>query len=396
MPTVIVSGVIANKPHNGGAAWTRLNWILGLRRLGCDVIFVEQIAPEACVDEMGRPTSFSGSANLRHFAGTIERFGLSGRSALLCVSGESVAEVYGTPYRDLCSAADGADLLVTISGHLTLEPIRSRVRRRVFIDLDPGFTQLWHAQGMDTRLAGHDDYFTVGENVGTAACDLPTGGIHWRPVRQPVVLDQWPAVPPSRSRERGRPLRLTTIASWRGPFGPVEYGGESLGSKVHEFRRFIDLPRRTGQTFELALDIHPAETRDLALLGEHGWQVVDPNAVAGDPERFRQYVQGSGAEFSVAQPVYVHANTGWFSDRTVRYLASGRPAVVQDTGFTRNLPTGEGLLAFGTPDEAADAVRSICADHDVHCRAARMLAETYFDSDRVLGRFLDEVGVGHG
>jgi hypothetical protein len=124
--------------------------------------------------------------------------------------------------------------------------------------------------------------------------------------------------------------------------------------------------------------------------------VVDPNAVAGDPERFRQYVQGSGAEFSVAQPVYVHANTGWFSDRTVRYLASGRPAVVQDTGFTRNLPTGEGLLAFGTPDEAADAVRSICADHDVHCRAARMLAETYFDSDRVLGRFLDEVGVGHG
>jgi hypothetical protein len=140
MPTVIVSGVIANKPHNGGAAWTRLNWILGLRRLGCDVIFVEQIAPEACVDEMGRPTSFSGSANLRHFAGTIERFGLSGRSALLCVSGESVAEVYGTPYRDLCSAADGADLLVNISGHLTLEPIRSRVRRRVFIDLDPGFT----------------------------------------------------------------------------------------------------------------------------------------------------------------------------------------------------------------------------------------------------------------
>jgi hypothetical protein len=396
MPTVLVSGVIANKPHNGGAAWTRLSWVLGFRRLGCDVLFIEQIAADACADGTGRPASFGDSENLRHFAGVVERFGLSGRSALLCVKGERIADSYGLPYPELRSAADGADLLVNISGHLTLDAIKSRVRRRAFIDLDPGFTQLWHAGSGHARLAGHDDYFTVGENVGTAACDLPTGDILWRPVRQPVVLGEWPAVPSLCSRENDRPLRLTTIASWRGPFGPVEHGGRTLGSKVHEFRRFIDLPRRTGQTFELALDIHPAEAGDLALLGGHGWRVVDPKTVAGEPERFRGYVQGSDAEFSVAQPVYVHANTGWFSDRTVRYLASGRPAVVQDTGFARHLTAGEGLLAFRTPDEAAEAVRRVGEDYDGHCRAARRLAETYFDSDRVLGRFLDEVGIRAG
>jgi hypothetical protein len=396
MRTVIVSGVIANKPRNGGAAWTRLSWALGFQRLGMDVLFVEQLAPEACVDDAGRRASFGESANLRHFADAVERFGLVGRSALLCVSGKSVADAYGMGYPVLRSAAEGADLLVNISGHLTLEPIKSRVRRRVFIDLDPGFTQLWHARGGDVRLAGHDDYFTVGENIGTAACDLPTGDIRWRAVRQPVVLDLWPAVPPANLGGEGRPLRLTTIASWRGPFGPVEHGGKTLGSKVHEFRRFIDLPRRTGQVFELALDIHADETRDLTLLGEHGWRVVDPKAVAGDPERFRSYVQGSGAEFSVAQAVYVHANTGWFSDRTVRYLACGRPAVVQDTGFTRRLPVGEGLLTFRTPDEAADAVQSVVAHYAAHCRAARRLAETHFDSDLVLGRLLQEVGIGGG
>jgi hypothetical protein len=400
MPTVIVSGVIANKARNGGAAWTRLSWALGLRRLGCDVIFVEQIAPDACVDEQGRPTPFGQSTNLRHFVRVVERFGLAGHAALLCIGGDSasqsVTEAYGIPYPEICAAASGADLLVNISGHLTLEPIRSRVRRRVFIDLDPGFTQLWHAKGGDVRLAGHDDYFTVGENVGTAACDLPTGGIRWRPVRQPVVLDEWPVVPPTTVAASERPLRLTTIANWRGPFGPVEHAGATLGSKVHEFRRFIDLPHRTGQTFELALDIHPAETRDLTLLAEHGWRVVNPKAVAGDPDRFRGYVQGSDAEFSVAQAVYVHTNTGWFSDRTVRYLASGRPAVVQETGFTRNLPASEGLLAFGTPDEAADAAQRVAANYQAHCLAARKLAETYFDSARVLGRFLDQVGIRNG
>jgi hypothetical protein len=163
--------------------------------------------------------------------------------------------------------------------------------------------------------------------------------------------------------------------------------------KVHEFRKFIDLPRRVPLTFEMALNIHPAEGRDLNLLREHGWRIIDPVVVAADPDGFRNYVQHSAAEFSVAQGVYVHTHSGWFSDRTVRYLASGKPALVQDTGFGRNLPTGEGLIAFRTPDEAADGARRIVRDYADHCRAARALAETYFDADTVLGRLVEEVGL---
>ena len=192
--------------------------------------------------------------------------------------------------------------------------------------------------------------------------------------------------------KRRRPERFTTIASWRGPYGPVEYGGKRFGLKVHEFRKFIELPERAKQTFEIALDIHPADEQDRIALGRHGWQLVDPRSVAADPAAFRRYVQTSGAELSVAQEIYVDTGSGWFSDRTVRYLASGKPALVQDTGFSRNLPVGEGLLAFSTLQEAIAGVERIAADYEHHCRAARELAETFFDSEKVLSQFMKEIG----
>ena len=160
----------------------------------------------------------------------------------------------------------------------------------------------------------------MGENIGSPACTIPTGGLRWRPVRQPVVLEEWPALPHAADLDR-----FTTVASWRGPYGPVEYGGQTYGLKVHEFRKFIDLPRRAPCTFELAVDIHEGDARDRQALLEHGWRLTDPRAVAGDPASFRAYVQGSAGEFSTAQGVYVTTNSGWFSDRTVRYLASGPP-----------------------------------------------------------------------
>jgi hypothetical protein len=147
------------------------------------------------------------------------------------------------------------------------------------------------------------------------------------------------------------------------------------------------------QEFELALDIHPAEQRDLSLLRQYGWRIVDPKVSASDPLSFRRYVQGSGAEFSVAQGIYVETNSGWFSDRTTRYLASGKPALVQDTGFSRNIPVGEGLLAFRTLDEAVAGAERIARDYENHCRAARALAEEYFDSDKVLSKLVEEIGI---
>jgi hypothetical protein len=383
--TVVVSGAIANKYLNGGEAWVRLSWALGLRKLGFRVYFVEQIGRDTCIDAAGNVASFERCENLTYFKQVTEQFGLGGSSALIYEDGE---RVYGPSYADLLGIVEAADLLINISGQLTLELLVRRLRRKTYIDIDPGFTQFWHAAG-DTglRLEGHDFYFTIGENIGAPFCAIPTGDILWRRTRQPVVLENWP---PSRE---GEPDRFTTVASWRGPYGRVEYGGKTFGLKLHEFRKFIELPGRARPGFEIALDIHPDEERDLELLHRHGWRLVDPKVVAPDPEAFRRYVGTSGAEFSVAQGIYVETESGWFSDRTVRYLASGKPALVQDTGFGRNIPTGEGLVAFRTLDEAIRGAARIANDYEGHCRAARALAEEYFDSDTVLGQLIEEVGV---
>jgi hypothetical protein len=381
--TVLVSGAIANKHRQGGATWTRLSWLLGLKKLGLDVYFVEQIDRESCVDASGAAVSFAESENLKYFRTVVEQLGLAGSASLLYEGGE---QFEGLSCPELVDVAKASLFLVNISGHLTLDAVKRRVEYKVYVDLDPGFTQFWHAAGCGwARLDDHDHYFTVGENIGTGHCSIPTGGIDWRPIRQPVVLDSWPVAP------AGGPLRFTTIATWRGPYAPVEYGGRRFGLKVHEFRKFLDLPSRVDAAFEIALNIHEAEERDRQALADHGWHLVDPARAAGDPALFRQYVQESSAEFSTAQGIYVDTNSGWFSDRTVRYLASGKPALVQDTGFSRNYQTGEGLIPFRRLDEAVAGAERILSDYPAHCAAARALAEDHFDSNKVLGEFVDEV-----
>lgn len=385
MTTIIVAGAIANKCHNGGATWTRLSWALGLKQLGFDVFFLEQIRREDCLDDRGVPTAFEDSENLAYFRQVSKQYGIAGAAALICDDGE---QIYGATWSELLGVAAAAEMLVNISGHLTLAPLNQLPRRKIFIDLDPGFTQYWHAAAnAASHLQGHDLFFTIGENIGTPRCPIPTGGIDWRPIRQPSVLDLWPDSP-------GEHLdRFTTVASWRGPYGSVEYGGRSFGLKVHEFRKFIDIPSQSDQSFEIALDIHPADAKDLRLLRDRGWHVISPAEVASDPDSFRRYIQTSGAEFSAAQGIYVETEGGWFSDRTVRYLTSGKPALVQDTGFGDRYPTGEGLLTFRTFDEAVAGVEQIVGDYDRHCACARAIAEEYFDSNTVLGELVDAVDI---
>jgi hypothetical protein len=384
-PIIVVAGALANKPGNGGAAWTRLSWALGLKRLGCDVYFVEQIDARACTD--------AALAWFKHVTGS---FGLADTSALIAREDGHAVSIgsgagSGVGLKELIEVAAGADLLVNISGHLTLDALKPRFRARAFVDLDPGYTQYWHAQGLaEDHLRDHHAYFTVGENVGTPDCDVPTNGIAWRPIRQPVLLDEWPVrdgVDHSDSR------RFTTVASWRGPYGRVTHDGRTLGLKAHEFRKFVTLPTLTGHDFEIALDVDPADRQDVDTLRDHDWRVVDPRAVAGDPFAFRRYIQESAAECSVAQGIYVETRTGWFSDRTVRYLASGKPALVQDTGFSGTYPTGRGLVAFRTLDEAARGAEFIMRDYEAHARAARAIAEEWFDSDIVLSGLLRTMGV---
>jgi hypothetical protein len=190
MPLAVVSGALANKPGNGGAAWTRMSWTLGFRQLGWQVAFLEQITDSACVDASGAPVAFEDSVNVAYFRQVTGRFGLEDAAALIYDNGQ---RILGATFDDLMALAEAADVLVNISGHLTLEPLFGRFKRKVYVDLDPGFTQIWHASGADgLHLEGHDVFFTVGENIGTADCTIPTGGIPWRPIRQPIVLDEWP------------------------------------------------------------------------------------------------------------------------------------------------------------------------------------------------------------
>jgi len=369
----VVAGALANKPLNGGEAWVRLSWVLGLRRLGLHVLFVEELAPAA--------DSEDGAA---YFRDVIEEFGLGSASALLRGEGEST---WGLSRREVVEVAEAADVLVNISGNLRRPDILRCIPRRAYVDLDPGFTQHWHAAGQDVGLEDHTIHFTVGALIGTPSCPIPTGDIRWLPIRQPVLLDEWPV---SDSGELGR---FTTVASWRGSLGRVEWQGRAFGVKAHEFRKFLRLPELAPGTFEISLDIHPGDERDRTLLQEHGWRLSDPRLLTHDPESFRRYVSGSWAEFSVAQSIYVETRCGWFSDRTTRYLAAGKPALVQDTGFSDHVPVGEGLIAFESLGEAAAGAESIAADYETHSRTARALAEEYFDSDKILTRFLDQVGV---
>jgi hypothetical protein len=383
MTTVFVAGALANKHRHGGSAWVRMSWAEAFRELGFDVVFVEQIGERHCFDERGAPAPFGSSANVRAFRAAVEAFGFRGRAALVCPDD---GRVEGMARDELLARAESAALLVNLSGHLRWPALLDRLPRRVYVDLDPGYTQIWSEAGGDpVRLAGHERHFTVGLCVGTERCVLPSAGVQWQPIRQPVVLDRWE---PAHGSFDG----FTTVASWRGAFGRVSWAGRSYGLKAHEFRRFSGLPRLAGERFAVALDIHPADAADRERLLAGGWDVVDP-AETATVEGFQRFVRASRAEFSPAQGVYVESGCGWFSDRTVRYLAAGRPALVQETGFSDHLPTGEGLLSFRNLDEACAGVRAITADYSAHRAAARRLAAEWFAPERALASLLDATGV---
>jgi hypothetical protein len=386
MTTVFVSGAVANKHRHGGSIWVRMSWAEALRDAGFDVVFVEQIDARDCVGADGAPAAFEASANRAAFSAAMQEFGLCG--ALLCPdSPDGGARVHGMALDDLLARADGAALLVNLGGHLRWEPLLSRLRPRAFVDLDPGFTQIWHAEGRDIGLAAHDLHFTVGMNVGTPGCPLPDGGLRWRAIRQPVALARWPVA------GGGALERFTTVASWRGAFGPASWAGRGYGVKAHEFRRFLAVTGAVRDArFEVALDIHPGDAADIARLRAHGWALRDPGTLSCTGG-FRRYVQESGAEFSPAQNIYVDTRSGWFSDRTVRYLASGRPALVQDTGFGEHLPTGAGLLAFSTLDEAAAGARELHDDYPRHRAAARRIAEQHVAGPRAIAPLLRAAGL---
>lgn len=384
MATILVGGSVAQRPGSGGHTWVFLQYLLGLRRLGHEVVLVDRLEPDMCLDAAGRPCDVEDSENLRYLAAVMERFGLGERWAVLYGGGR---RSLGMSRAALERAADESALILNVNGFVDDPEVMRRAGLRTYLDIDPGFGQMWRALGLHDMFAGHDAFVTIGERIGAPDCTVPTCGLDWITTPQPVVLEEWPTT--------GAPAQgaFTSVASWRGPFAPIEYEGVTYGLRVHEFRRFAELPRRVTERLEVALDIHEAETPDLELLAANGWQLADPALAASDPWAYRDYVRDSKAELMIAKGMYVTSRSGWVSDRSICYLASGRPVAAQETGFSELYPAGAGLLAFEDLDGAVTAVETIAGDYEHHARAARRLAEEHFDSDKVLRRLLRELGI---
>jgi len=375
---VAVAGSLAQRPGRGGHAWVFLQYLLGFRRLGFDVLFLDRLAAEMYPGG----EAFPPAEPVEWLQETMAAHGL-GSDYCLLLEGEGAPESVGLSRTEALERVRRSTVLIDVMGFLGDEDLLAAAPRRVFLDIDPGFPQIWQELGLHRSFGGHDAYATVGLRVSKEGSRVPACGVDWVPTPPPVVLDEWPRTPPGAA--------WTSIATWRGPFGPVEFEGETFGLRAHQMRRFAQLPTTSDVPLELALDIDPADAADSELLREGGWRLVAPADAAGSPDAYRRYLQGSRGEVGVAKDIYVRSRGGWLSDRSVAYLASGKPVLAQATGFELEVETGVGLLAFASPEEAAAAVAEVEADYERHSDAARELAAERFGSDRVLGELLEAV-----
>jgi hypothetical protein len=385
MGTIAISGAIAQRPGRPGHAWVFLSYLLGFRRLGHEVLFIDRLSsgdPNSAPSGARSAAAAAVSPEGLWLERTMSAAGLDGRYAAL-LDGEE--ETLGLSRRELRGELERASFLLNVNGFLDDEELLASVPRRVYLDIDPGFAQIWEAEGLGHSFAGHDDFVTVGGNIGCDGCRVPTGGRRWIATLPPVLLDRWPVAPQGSA--------FTSVGSWRGPFGPVAHDGVTYGLRVHEFRRFLDLPARVAAPFELALEIEPEDGRDREALAAGGWRLLDPLAQLGGFAAYRRFVRSSMAEIGIAKGVYVGTRGGWFSDRSATYLASGKPVLAQDTGFGETLPTGRGLLCFADLDGAADAAEEVRANLPQHSAAARAIAEEHLDSGVVLRGLLARLGV---
>jgi len=373
--------IVAGLAGSFSMAGTSLHWLqypLGLLALGHDVLYLEHTGawyydPKTAtiVDDVGLP--------LQHLRDITGRHGLDGRWTFIDHHGVEFG-VTGAALRDFLHTAD---LLINVTGAMKLREQYMVIPRRAYLDTDPGFIQLRVSKGSQKdieHLRRHTVHFTFGRNIGASGCPVPTGGFAWHGTVQPVYLPFWPRVAAS---PRGSPF--TTIVKWDASGHVLECDGEVYGAKDLEFPKFVRLPELTGEAFELAM----AGESPVDGLELRGWRCRSGAEVSATWEGYRAYIQESRGEWSIAKNGYVKTKAGWFSDRSATYLATGRPVVVQSTGFERWLPSGIGVVPFSTLDEAVDAIRAVQGDYEKHCRAAREIAEATFDSSKVLGELVE-------
>jgi hypothetical protein len=367
---VLFAGIIGRYPL-GGVTWCSLMYLLGLRELGHEVFYIEDTG-ECIYDPEQNTRALDPSYGTRYIDAALRPFDLGDRWSFVNYDGS----YHGASRERVVEFAASADLFINLSGGTWFwRDEYARIPRKVFVDSDPAFTQLAIAKNEPWYVEffrGFDALFTFGSNIGTDVCPVPTGEFSWHKTWQPVVTSLWrTAAAPARPR-------YTSVMSWK-----IESFADVGGNKDVEFLRFLDLPSRTGPRFELA--VNGPET----FLREHGWSTLPAMRVSRTPDEYRDFIQSSRGEFGVAKHTYVATRSGWFSDRTECYLAAGRPAIVQDTAWTKHLPSGEGLLAFSTADEAADAIARVDADYPRHAARAAEIAEAHFEARRVLSSMLE-------
>jgi Phosphotransferase enzyme family len=376
---IIVTGLIAQYPL-GGMTWHYLQYVLGLGRLGHDVYYLEDTGAGPYNPGAGGVVK-DCSYNVEYLADIMTRFGLQDKWAYRF---SERPQWFGLPDRERTAAIRSADLLINISGMLARPEEYREVRRMAYVDTDPVFNQVKLAQGrVEFRklIDAHDVHFSFGERLSEA---VPATGYYWRPTRQPIALSEWRPTQPRRNV-------FTTIMNWTASKNALVYGGQTFGQKDVEFTRFLDLPGRVAPTvLEVAINAGKRRQAPLELLISKGWRVADPEKVCLDLDSYRRYIESSQAEWSVAKNGYVQGRSGWFSERSACYLAAGRPVIVQDTGFSTILPVGEGIVPFTTMEEAVAAITEVEGNYERRAKAARAIAEEYFDSDKVLTRLIEE------
>ena len=358
-------------PTGGGHRWVYLNWALGLRALGCRVIWSEGVLPKwgaARIDEL---------ANI--LRDQLRPYGLAESIALYSYNDEPVPPL---PSRFLnFEETLPSDLMLDIA-YGSAENFVRRYRRSALIDIDPGILQIWVHQ-KNLKIAPHDAYFTIGETVGQRGSVIPDIGLPWHYLPPCVSLDAWPVSPAADDAP------LTTVSQWRGGDWIIHDDQSYNNEKREGFLPYLDLPRRVHQPLELALGLSEWEADQKADLLARGWRVRHASEVTGSPVEYQRYLQSSRGEFSCCKPSCVRLQNAWISDRTICYLASGKPAIVEHTGPSRFLPDDAGLFRFKTIEQAANAIEKVAADYPEQCRRARALAEEFFDARKACRRLLE-------
>jgi hypothetical protein len=381
---IIVFGILFWYPL-AGVTYQFLHYLIALRRLGYDPYYVED-SGRWVYDPRINDLSPDASGNVAAVVPVLEAHGFAGRWVFR--GNYPDGRCYGMDEGQIVRLYGEADAFLNVTGAQEIREEHLACPRRVYVESDPFASQVKVAKGDEATiaaLAAHDTHFTFGENLGAADCGVPLHRFRWLPTRQPVVLDLW-------DNPDGPPLSpFTTITTWHNKGKDVTYRDETYyWTKDREFLKILDLPRLRPVPFELAAGLDE-EAR--FLLQGHGWRLMHSIPISENIDRYRAYIQRSRGEFTVARDQYVRPNTGWFSDRSACYLAAGRPVITQETGFSKFLPTGEGLFAFRTMDDVLAAVDAIERDYAGNCRAAREIAAEYFAAEKVVGSLLHRAGL---